>query len=167
MGTSTTSAHFLGTFCSCHAIWTKSSKRLRKLSQQLTFTISGRMPDLSPAFSFWSFPTTLTNSSVEGNLAISDCSGHCLVFPISSALFRLWMFSTLAKCLLHLSFCAAVVMHRLPSSSLMVACLIGTRPLRPHWGLVHCHTSLMCLLEFIWEVRCNLQGKGGLIKNSA
>ena len=79
IGTSTASVQSLETLFSLQAVWTMVSS-LYTISGlwKATFTISGRVPELPPAFPSLRVPIASTNSSIDGNSAIHHTSLPCM-----------------------------------------------------------------------------------------
>ena len=66
-----------------YTVCTKSSTcniSKKSSSQQAAFTISGRMYEISPGFSFFNFATASYSSSFDGSSAVCGCGGCCCHF---------------------------------------------------------------------------------------
>ena len=102
MGTGIASAQSFGTHFSLQAVWTRSSSRSRKSgSWHATFTISGRIPELPPAFPFLILLIASSISSENGSSAKCSLGGLCLTLSSSVGLKWLLVFRILVKCHFH------------------------------------------------------------------
>ena len=84
IGTRIASAQSLGTFCPCQAVLTGYSSRSgTPVLQQIAFTISSKMPDLLPAFSYPEFPYSLYNIFPGWWCNFHLCSVTSLSHPVN------------------------------------------------------------------------------------
>ena len=114
--------------------WPLPERELRRLFRKsgswlATFTISGRIPELPPAFSFLSLPT-----SSDGSFASCGFIGLCLILSSSTCLNWLSTFKMPLKCRLHRC-CLASIDWDVGLSFFIFDCTISLRN-QPPAGLL-------------------------------